>query len=220
MKKCILGKKLGMTQVFAENGAVIPVTVIETGACTVVQKKTIESDGYSAIKVGYSEVKERSLNKPQRGIFAKAGVAPMKFLREFRLDDGQVESYEIGQVINASDVFAQGDKVDISGISKGKGFQGTIKRYGQSGGNETHGSMYHRRVGSMGSNTTPARVFKGKKLPGHMGVDKVTIQNLEVIKVDNEKNVMLVKGAVPGPKNALLVIRNSVKAAAKKASKK
>lgn len=208
MKKCILGKKVGMTQVFTEDGLAIPVTVIEAGPVTVVQKKTAETDGYESIKVGYVDVAEKRLTKPQRGIFSKVKVAPKKYLREFRLED--VAGYEVGQEIKA-DVFESGDKVDISGVSKGKGFQGTIKRYGQKGGKETHGSMYHRRVGSMSANTNPARVFKGKKLPGHMGADNVTIQNLDVVRVDSERNLILVKGAVPGPKGGLLVIKNTVK---------
>jgi large subunit ribosomal protein L3 len=209
MKKCMLGKKIGMTQIFNDNGLLIPVTVIEAGPCTVVQKKTTENDGYDSIKVGFIDVKEKSLNKPQKGTFSKVKVQPKKYLREFRLEDSQ--NYEVGQDIKAGDMFQAGDRVDISGISKGKGFQGTIKRYGQKGGRETHGSMYHRRVGSMSANTNPARVFKGKKLPGHMGVDKVTIQNLDIVRVDDEKNIILVRGAVPGPKGGLLVIKETVK---------
>jgi len=205
----MLGKKIGMTQIFNDNGLLIPVTVIEAGPCTVVQKKTTENDGYDSIKVGFIDVKEKGLNKPQKGTFSKVKVQPKKYLREFRLEDSQ--NYEVGQNIKAGDMFQNGDKVDISGISKGKGFQGTIKRYGQKGGRETHGSMYHRRVGSMSANTNPARVFKGKKLPGHMGVDKVTIQNLDIVRVDDEKNIILVRGAVPGPKGGLLVIKETVK---------
>jgi len=209
MQKCMLGKKIGMTQIFNDNGLLIPVTVIEAGPCTVVQKKTTENDGYDSIKVGFIDVKEKGLNKPQKGTFSKVKVQPKKYLREFRLEDSQ--NYEVGQNIKAGDMFQNGDKVDISGISKGKAFQGTIKRYGQKGGRETHGSMYHRRVGSMSANTNPARVFKGKKLPGHMGVDKVTIQNLDIVRVDDEKNIILVRGAVPGPKGGLLVIKETVK---------
>lgn len=209
MKKCILGKKIGMTQIFNEDGIAIPVTVIEAGPCTVVQMKTIENDGYNAIKVGFVEIADRKVNKPDKGQFSKVKVALRKYLREFRLEDTQ--KYELGQEIKIADTFQPGDKIDVSGISKGKGFQGTIKRYGQKGGPESHGSMYHRRPGSMGSNTSPARVFKGKKLPGHMGVDKITIQNLDVVRVDNERNLLLVKGAVPGPKGGLLVIKNTVK---------
>ncbi len=209
MNKFILGKKVGMTQVFNENGLSLPVTVIQAGPCPVVQKKSIENDGYTSLKVGFGEVAEKRLNKPDKGLFTKVKVPVRKYLREFRTDD--VDKYEVGQEIKVSDMFKDGDRIDVSGISKGKGFQGTIKRYGQKGGAETHGSMYHRRVGSMSANTSPARVFKGKKLPGHMGVDKITVQNLIVVKVDAERNLLLVKGAVPGPKGGLLVIRDTVK---------
>jgi large subunit ribosomal protein L3 len=209
MKKFILGKKIGMTQVFNESGLSIPVTVIEAGPCTVIQCKTVDSDGYNAIKVGFVDITEKKLNKPEKGQFSKLKLAPKKFLREFRLEDGV--TFEVGHDIKIEEMFQAGERVDVSGISKGKGFQGTIKRYGQKGGPESRGSMYHRRPGSMGSNTTPARVFKGKKLPGHMGVDKITIQNLDVVRVENERNLLLVKGAVPGPKGALLVIKNTVK---------
>ena len=209
MNKFILGKKIGMTQVFNENGLALPVTVIQAGPCPVVQKKSIENDGYTSLKVGFGEVSEKRLNKPDKGMFAKVKVPVRKYLREFRIND--VDKFEVGQEIKVTDMFQDGDRIDVSGISKGKGFQGTIKRYGQSGGPETHGSMYHRRVGSMGSNTSPARVFKGKKLPGHMGVDKITVQNLVVVKVDADRNLLLVKGAVPGPKGGLLVIKETVK---------
>ena len=209
MNKFILGKKIGMTQVFDENGLSLPVTVIQAGPCPVLQKKNIENDGYTSLKVGFGEVSEKRLNKPDKGLFAKVKVPVRKYLREFRIND--VDKYEVGQEIKVTDMFQNGDRIDVSGISKGKGFQGTIKRYGQSGGPETHGSMYHRRVGSMGSNTSPARVFKGKKLPGHMGVDKITVQNLVVVKVDADRNLLLVKGAVPGPKGGLLVIKETVK---------
>jgi large subunit ribosomal protein L3 len=209
MKKFILGKKIGMTQVFNEKGLSIPVTVIEAGPCTVIQNKTIENDGYNAVKVGFVDIIEKKLSKPLKGQFSKLKLAPKKFLREFRLEDGI--SFDVGHDIKIEDMFLAGERVDVSGISKGKGFQGTIKRYGQKGGPESHGSMYHRRPGSMGSNTTPARVYKGKKLPGHMGVDKITIQNLEVVRVENERNLLLIKGAVPGPKGAILVIKNTVK---------
>jgi len=209
MQKFILGKKIGMTQIFKEDGSVVPVTVIEAGPCAVVQKKTPENDGYSAVKVGFEDVKEKKLNKPERGIFIKVNVPPKKYLREFRVDD--VEKFEVGQNITVSDMFEAGDKVDVSGISKGKGFQGAIKRFGSSRGRETHGSKYHRKAGSMGSNTDPGRVFKGKKLPGHMGAEKVTVQNLEVVRVDGERNLLLVKGAVPGVKGGLLVIKEAVK---------
>lgn len=210
MKKFILGKKVGMTQVFNGDGLSIPVTVVEAGPCTVVQKKTMDNDGYSSVKVGFKEVAEKRLSKPDKGQFAKAKISPLKYLKEFRPEDA--DKFEVGNVIKVDEMFQAGDKIDVSGVSKGKGFQGTIKRYGQSGGPETHGSMYHRRVGSMGSNTTPARVLKGKKLPGHMGVDSITVQNLEVVRVDSERNLLLVKGAVPGPKGGLLVIKDSVKA--------
>jgi len=209
MKKFMMGKKVGMTQVFDENDLCIPVTVIEAGPCTVIQMKTVDNDGYVAVKIGFSGIIEKKLNKPDKGIFSKLKVSPKKYVREFRIDEG---NFEVGQEIKITDMFQAGDKIDVTGISKGKGFQGTIKRYGQKGGPESHGSMYHRRPGSMGSNTSPARVFKGKKLPGHMGVDKITIQNLDVIKVDAERNLLLVRGAVPGPKGNLLAIKNSVKA--------
>lgn len=209
MNKFILGKKIGMTQIFNEDGMVIPVTVIEAGPCTVVQKKTVENDGYAAVKVGFGAVTEKRLTKPEKGLFAKLKLAPKKHLKEFKAEDA--DKYEVGQDIKVDIMFQAGDKIDVSGTSKGKGFQGTIKRYGQSGGPETHGSMYHRRVGSMSANTNPARVFKGKKLPGHMGLEKITVQNLEVVKVDGERNLLLVKGAVPGPKGGLLVVKNTVK---------
>lgn len=209
MNKFLLGKKIGMTQIFNENGLSIPVTVIQAGPCAVVQKKTVENDGYTALKLGFEEIPEKKLNKPGKGLFAKIKVSSRRYLKEFRIDD--VAKFEVGQEIKVADMFNSGDRIDVSGISKGKGFQGTIKRYGQSGGPETHGSMYHRRVGSMGSNTSPARVFKGKRLPGHMGVDKITVQNLDVVKVDSERNLLLVKGAVPGPKGGLIVVREAVK---------
>ncbi|AEV70343.1 50S ribosomal protein L3 [Acetivibrio clariflavus] len=209
MKKFILGRKIGMTQVFDENGAVIPVTVIEAGPCTVLQKKTIETDGYNAVKIGFADANEKRLNKPDKGQFAKIKVAPKKYIREFRTEE--LDKYEIGQEIKVADMFENGDRIDVTGISKGKGFAGVIKRHGQARGKETHGSMYHRRVGSMGANTNPARVFKGKKLPGHMGVERVTIQNLDVVRVDAERNLLLVKGAVPGAKGGLLMIKDTVK---------
>lgn len=209
MEKFILGKKIGMTQIFNEEGMAIPVTVIEAGPCPVVQKKSVETDGYSAVRLGFQEVLEKRMNKPEKGLFSKIKVSPRKYLKEFRT--AEIEKFEVGQDIKVADMFTSGDKVDVSGISKGKGFQGTIKRYGQKGGKETHGSMYHRRVGSMSANTSPARVFKGKKLPGHMGLDSVTVQNLDVVRVDSERNLLLLKGAVPGPKGGLLVIKNTVK---------
>lgn len=210
MKKFILGKKIGMTQIFNEDGLSIPVTVIAAGPCTVLQKKTVETDGYNAVKVGFEEANEKSLNKPEKGLFAKLKLSAKRFIKEFRPET--LEGYEVGQEIKVAEMFQAGDRIDVSGVSKGKGFQGTIKRYGQKGGKETHGSMYHRRVGSMGANTNPARVFKGKKLPGHMGVDNITVQNLDVVRVDTERNLLLVKGAVPGPKGGLLVIKDTVKA--------
>jgi large subunit ribosomal protein L3 len=209
MNKFILGKKIGMTQIFTDEGLSIPVTVIQAGPCAVVQKKTVENDGYTALKLGFEDIPEKKLSKPEKGLFAKIKVAAKRYLREFRTDD--VNKYEVGQEIKAADMFNAGDRIDVSGISKGKGFQGTIKRYGQKGGKDTHGSMYHRRVGSMSANTSPARVFKGKRLPGHMGVDKITVQNLDVVRVDSERNLLLVKGAVPGPKGALVVVRETVK---------
>ena len=209
MKKALIGKKLGMTQIFDENGTVIPVTVLEAGPCVVAQVKTLENDGYEAIQLGFGEVKENKLNKPKKGHFAKANVTAKKHLREFRLDS--IEGIKVGDELKA-DVFAEGEKIDVQGTSKGKGFQGVIKRHGQHRGPMGHGSMYHRRPGSMGSTSTPGRVFKGKKLPGHMGRVTVTIQNLDVVKVDLDKNVILVKGSVPGPKGAILKIKSAIKA--------
>ena len=209
MSKTLIGKKVGMTQIFDESGKVIPVTVIEAGPCTIAQVKTVETDGYNAVQLGFGDVKERKVNKPEKGHFAKAGVTPKKHLREFRVDS--VEGLTVGNELKA-DVFAAGDRVDVQGTSKGKGFQGVIKRHGQSRGPMGHGSMYHRRPGSMGPTSTPGRVFKGKKLPGHMGVQTVTIQNLDVVAVDTDKNVILVKGSVPGVKGAILKIKMSVKA--------
>ena len=208
MKKAILGKKVGMTQIFDENGRVIPVTVVEAGPCTVVQVKTKDADGYEAIQLGFGEVKEKKLIKPTKGHFTKANVTPKKHLREFRLEE---ISYNVGDEIKA-DIFTAGESVDVTGTSKGKGFQGVIKRHGQSRGPMGHGSMYHRRPGSMGSTSTPGRVFKGKNLPGHTGRITVTIQNLEVVSVDLDKNVILVKGSVPGANGTILKIKQSVKA--------
>ena len=210
MKKFILGKKVGMTQIFDNDGLSIPVTVIEAGPITVIQTKNSENDGYSAVKVGFVDVSEKKLSKPDKGVFSKLKIAPKKVIKEFRTEEAA--NFEVGQEIKAADMFAAGDKIDVSGVSKGKGFQGTIKRYGQKGGAETHGSMYHRRVGSMSANTNPARVFKGKKLPGHMGSVKITVQNLDVVRVDAERNLLLVKGAVPGPKGGLLIVKDTVKA--------
>ena len=209
MKKGIIGKKLGMTQIFDEKGNVVPVTVIEAGPCVVAQVKTVETDGYNAIQLGYGEVKAKHINKPEAGHFAKSKLENKKHLREFRLED--ISNFKVGDEVKA-DIFATGEKVDIQGTSKGKGFQGVIKRHGQHRGPMGHGSMYHRRPGSMGATSTPGRVFKGKKLPGHMGSVTVTIQNLDVVAVDMDKNVILVKGSVPGAKGAILKIKSAVKA--------
>ena len=209
MKKAIIGRKVGMTQVNKKKGNVIPVTVIEAGPCSVVQVKTEETDGYNAIQLGFGSIKEKKVNKPEKGHFTKVKVTPVKHLREFRLDD--ISNVKPGDEIKA-DVFAEGENVDIQGTTKGKGFQGVIKRHGQHRGPMGHGSMYHRRPGSMGSTSTPGRVFKGKKLPGHMGRTTVTIQNLDVVRVDMDKNVILVKGSVPGPKGAILKVKSTVKA--------
>lgn len=208
MKKGLIGRKVGMTQIFDEKGMVIPVTVIEAGPCTVVQIKNKENDGYNAIQLGFGDVKEKKVNKPMKGHFNKAKLAPKKHLREFRMEN--IEEFKVGNELKA-DVFSADDMVDIQGVTKGKGFQGVIKRHGQHRGPMGHGSMYHRRPGSMGACATPSRVFKGKKLPGHMGVETVTIQNLKVVSVDLDKNVILVKGSVPGNKGAILKIKNAVK---------
>ena len=206
--KGILGKKIGMTQIFTEAGEVVPVTVVEAGPVVVTQVKTIENDGYNAVQVGFVDAKEKSLNKPQKGHLAAANVLK-KHLKEFRVDS--VEGYTVGQEIKA-DLFAAGELIDVTGISKGKGFQGPIKRHGQSRGPETHGSRYHRRPGSMGACSYPGRVFKNKKLAGHMGSVKVTVQNLEVVRVDADKNFILVKGAIPGAKGSVVTIKEAVKA--------
>lgn len=209
MKKAILGKKVGMTQVFDSNGKAVPVTVIEVTPNVVVQKKTIENDGYEAIQVGFDDAKETRVNKPTKGHFAKAKVAVKRYLRELRLED--TASYEVGQEIKA-DLFQEGEKVDVSGVSKGKGFQGTIKRFNAHRGRMTHGSKFHRAPGSMGASSDPSRTFKGKKLPGHMGSEHCTVQNLEVAKVYTDKNVILVRGGVPGIRGSLVMIKDSVKA--------
>ena len=209
MKKALIGKKVGMTQIFDEKGYVIPVTVIEAGPCLVAQVKSEETDGYNAVQLGFGEVKDKHINKPEKGHFEKSKLSAKKHLREFRADSIDVK---VGDEVKA-DVFEAGDKIDVQGTSKGKGFQGVIKRHGQHRGPMGHGSMYHRRPGSMGSTSTPGRVFKGKKLPGHMGVQTVTIQNLDVVRVDMDKNVLLVKGSVPGPKGAILKIKSAVKSA-------
>ena len=206
--KGILGKKIGMTQIFTEHGEVIPVTVVEAGPVVVTQIKTTENDGYTAIQVGFQDAKEKSLNKPQKGHLAAANTLK-KHLKEFRVDS--VEEYTVGQEIKA-DLFAAGELIDVTGISKGKGFQGPIKRHGQSRGPETHGSRYHRRPGSMGACSYPGRVFKNKKLAGLMGSVKVTVQNLEVVRVDADKNFILVKGAIPGAKGSVVTIKEAVKA--------
>ncbi len=209
MKKAILATKVGMTQIFNETGALIPVTVLQAGPCVVTQVKTVANDGYDAVQVGFVDKREKLLNKPQKGHFDKAGVSYKRYLREFRFDNAA--EYEVKQEIKA-DIFKEGDKIDASAISKGKGFQGAIKRYGQHRGPMAHGSKFHRHQGSNGSATTPGRVFKGKGMPGHMGCKKVTVQNLEVVKVDVENNVILVKGAVPGPKKCLVTLKETVKA--------
>ena len=210
MQKGIIGKKLGMTQLFDENGKVVPVTVIEAGPCTVVQKKTVESDGYQAVQLGFGDVSVKRVNKPAKGHFAKADVAPKKTPREFRLAD--ISTVNVGDVLKA-DVFAAGDHIDVVGVSKGKGYAGTIKRWNGHRLRETHGTgPVARHAGSMGSCSTPSRVFKGKKLPGHLGAERVTIQNLTVVKVDAENNLIAIKGAVPGPKGAVVCISDSVKA--------
>ena len=209
MKKALLGKKLGMTQVFTDNGTIVPVTVVEAGPCVVVRKKTMEKDGYEAVALSFGDVKEKSMNKHELGLFKKAGIEPKKYIREFKLDN--MAEMEVGQVINA-DVFEVGEKVDVAGVTKGHGFSGTIKRYGAGRLKETHGSgPCVRFTGSLGANSTPSKVLKGKRMPGQFGGDNVTIQNLEIVKVDTERNVILVKGAIPGSKGGLVVIKNAVK---------
>lgn len=209
MKKAILATKVGMTQIFDEKGTLVPVTVLQAGPCVVTQVKTVANDGYSAVQVGFVDKREKLVNKPVKGHFDKAGVSYKRFVREFRLDDA--ENYSVKDEIKA-DVFAAGEKVDATAISKGKGFQGAIKRHGQSRGPMAHGSKYHRHAGSNGPATTPGRVFKGKHMPGHMGHVQVTIKNLEIVRVDAEQNLILVKGAVPGPKKSLVTLKYSVKA--------
>ena len=213
MNKAILGKKIGMTQIFLEDGRLVPVTVVEAGPCVVTQIKTKATDGYEAVQVGFGELTEQRAkklkNKPELGHFAKAGVSATRYLRELRLDD--ITPYKVGDQIKC-DVFAQGDKVDVSGISKGHGYTGAIQRWNQHTGPMAHGSKYHRGVGSMSANSDPSRVFKNKHMPGHYGVERVTIQHLEIVKVDAERSLLLVHGAVPGPNEGLLLIRDSVKA--------
>lgn len=208
MKKAILGKKLGMTQLFCDDGKMIPVTVVEAGPCVVVQKKTVETDGYEAVQFGFSDKEERKMNKPLKGHFDKAGVAYKRYLREFRLDD--ISSLNVGDEIKV-DIFEAGESVDVTGRTKGRGYTGTVKRWNTHRGPMSHGSGYHRGVGSMGACSSPSRVYKGKKLPGHYGNEQVTIQNLDVAKVDTERNLILVKGAIPGPKGGLVYIKSAIK---------
>lgn len=211
MQKGIIGKKIGMTQIFDERGNVIPVTVIEAGPCVVVQKKTVENDGYESVQLGFAEVREKLLNKPKKGHFEKAGVAPKRVLREFRLAD--VSSLNIGDIVKA-DIFAEGDRVDVAGTSKGKGYAGVIKRWGHHRLKMTHGTgPVHREVGSMGASTNMSRVPKGKKMAGQMGNERVTVQNLDVVKVDAENNLIALKGAIPGPKGGIVILADSVKKA-------
>ena len=210
MQKGIIGKKLGMTQLFDESGKVVPVTIVEAGPCVVVQKKTEESDGYEAVQVGFGDISAKKVTKPAKGHFEKANVAPKKTLREFRLED--ISALSVGDILKA-DIFAAGDRIDVSGISKGKGYAGSIKRWNNHRLRMTHGTgPVARHAGSMGSTSTPSRVYKGKKLPGHLGAEKVTVQNLTVVKVDAENNLIAVKGAIPGPKGGVICIMDSVKA--------
>ena len=206
--KFIIGKKSGMTQLFDENGNAIPATVIEVEPMYVLQNKTEEKDGYKAVKVASGAIREKLVNMPDKGQFKKADVEVKRYIREFEAD----EEYALGQEIKVSDMFAVGDHVDVSGISKGKGFQGNTKRHGQKGGPSGHGSMYHRRVGSMGANSTPARVMPGKKMPGHMGAVNCTVQNLSVVMVDGDRGILVLRGAVPGPKGGMVTVKTSVKA--------
>ena len=208
MKKAILATKVGMTQIFNEDGVLTPVTVLQAGPCVVTQVKTVENDGYSAVQVGFTDKREKLVNKAQKGHFNKAGVSYKRYVREFRFEDA--ESYALAQEIKA-DIFAAGDKIDATAISKGKGFQGAIKRHGQHRGPMAHGSKFHRHAGSNGACSDPSKVFKGTGMPGQMGHKKITIQNLEVVRVDAEKNLLLVKGAVPGPKKSLVTIKETVK---------
>lgn len=205
-----MGKKIGMTQIFTDSGEMIPVSVIMAGPLSVVQKKTMETDGYEAVKFGYAEIADRKANKPEKGQFKKAVVSTRKFLREFKLDN--TADYKVGQTVKVEEMFTAGDKIDVCGISKGKGFSGTVKRWNTHRGPMSHGSGYHRGLGSMGAHSDPSRIYKGKGMPGHMGAERVTIQNLSVVRVDVERGLLLVKGAVPGAKDGLLVIRDSVKA--------
>mgnify|MGYP001036058963 FL=1 len=211
MKKAILGKKIGMTQIFTEDGVLIPVSVIQAGPCSVVQKKTEEVDGYTAVQVGFEDKKASRTNKPEKGHFAKANVPVKKYLKEFKLDNAA--ELNVGDELTVSQ-FTGGELVDVTGTSKGHGYAGAIKRWGTHRGPMTHGSHYHRGPGSLGACSDPSRVFKGKKMPGHYGVDKVTIQNLDLVKIDEERNLLLVKGSIPGPKGGLVVVKNAVKAKA------
>ena len=208
MTKFVLGKKAGMTQLFDESGLAVPATVIECNPMFVIQNKTVEKDGYKAVKVATGDIREKLVNKPDKGQFAKAEVSVKRTIREFKTE----EDYTLGQEIKVSDMLAVGDHVDVSGVSKGKGYQGNIKRHGQKGGPDGHGSMYHRRVGSLGANSTPARVLPGKKMPGHMGAVNCTVQNLTVVSVDGERGILVLRGAVPGPKGGIVTITSSVKA--------
>lgn len=211
MEKGIIGKKLGMTQLFDEDGSIVPITLIEAGPCVVVQQKTQDNDGYVSVQLGFGDMSERRVNKPQKGHFAKGDVAPKRHLKEFKL--AGAADMNVGDIIKA-DIFAQGDKVDVTGISKGKGYAGSIKRFGSHSIKDTHGSgPVHRHAGSLGAGSDPSRVMKGKKLPGHMGVDQVTIQNLDVVRVDAENNLIALRGAVPGPKGGIVYIKNAVKKA-------
>jgi large subunit ribosomal protein L3 len=209
LKKAIIGKKLGMTQLFAEDGRVIPVTVVSAGPCVVVQKKDLENDGYESVQLGFEDIPERKSNKPMKGHFAKAGAPLKRHLKEFKLENAA--DMNVGDVITA-EVFAEGDKVDVTGISKGKGYAGVVKRYGNAKLRATHGTgPVHRSVGSVGANSDPSRIFKGKKMAGHMGAEQVTVQNLDVVKVDAENNILVIKGAIPGPKGGLVYVKSSVK---------
>ena len=208
MKKAILATKVGMTQIFNEDGSLTPVTVLQAGPCVVTQVKTEENDGYAAVQVGFTDKREKLVAKPQKGAFDKAGVAYKRYVREFRFENAS--EYEVKQEIKA-DIFAQGDKVDATAVSKGKGYQGAIKRHGQHRGPMTHGSKYHRHAGSNGAASDPSRVFPGKKMAGHMGGVQVTVQNLEIVRVDAENNLILVKGAVPGPKKSLVTLKETTK---------
>ena len=210
MQKAIIGKKVGMTQIFDETGKVIPVTVIEAGPCTVVQKKTVENDGSESVQLGFEDLADKKVTKPMKGHFEKAGVSAKKYLKEFRLEN--CAAYNVGDVLKA-DVFAAGDKIDVVGISKGKGYAGVVKRWNAHSQEHTHGvGPVHRSVGSTGANTDPSRVMPGKHMPGHLGAEQVTVQNLEIVKVDAEANMIAIRGAVPGPKGGVVFIKNTVKA--------